>query len=82
MRRNHRAAGREMCIRDRLHRVQYGDPALGGQIQLTADAGFQLTHVDQVVGLGDAVDVYKRQGAALFSFCLGAFCGETGSIDD
>lgn len=21
-------------------------------------------------------------GAALFSFCLGAFCGETGSIDD
>lgn len=24
----------------------------------------------------------QMAGAALFSFCLGAFCGETGSIDD
>ena len=43
-----------VVVHDQLYRVQHGDAALGGQVQLTADAGFQLAHIDQVVRLGDA----------------------------
>ena len=43
-----------VVVHDQLDRVQHGDAALCGQVQLAADAGLQLAHVDQVVGLGDA----------------------------
>ena len=43
-----------VVVHHQLDGVQHGDAALRGQVQLAADAGFQLAHINEVVGLGDA----------------------------
>ena len=43
-----------VVVHHQLDGVQHGDAALCGQVQLAADAGFQLAHINEVVGLGDA----------------------------
>ena len=43
-----------VVVDDEFDRVEDGDTPLCGQVQLAADAGFQLAHVDEVVRLGDA----------------------------
>ena len=50
-----------VVVDDELDRVQHGNAALRGQVQLTADAGFQLAHVDEVVRLGDAGLAHKGE---------------------
>src|SRR5699024_7184237 len=43
-----------VVVHDQLDRAQHRHTALGGQVQLAADAGFQLAHINHVVRLGDA----------------------------
>ena len=71
-----------VVVYDQLYGVQHCNAALSGQVQLAADAGFQLAHVDQVVGLGDAGLPHEGEdgGGGVATAAQAAQGGHTGVV--
>ena len=71
-----------VVVYDQLYGVQHGNAALSGQVQLAADAGFQLAHVDQVVGFRNAGLAHKGEdgGGGVAAAAQTAQGGHTGVV--